>query len=246
MLIQQTMQQLRALRLNAMAEALERQGDRPSTDELPFVDRLSMLVEIELQSRDTRRMQRHLKLAKLKVAASPEDIDYGPSRGVDKRQVASLLSCDWIARNQNLIITGPTGAGKTWLACAFGHQAIRQGMTVCYRRLPRLMEEIEIGREDGSLPKLRATLAKAKVLVLDDWGVVKLTTRQREDLLEVIDDRIGTSSLIVTAQIPVSEWYGYLGDPTLADAILDRIVHNAHRIELKGESMRKRKADTSV
>ena len=246
MLMQQTMQQLRSLRLNAMAEALERQGDRAAIEEMSFMDRLAMLVETEVQSRDTRRTQRHLKLAKLKVTACSEDIDYGPGRGIDKRQVSALLSCDWIARNQNLIVTGPTGAGKTWLACAFGHQAIRQGMTVSYRRLPRLMEEIEIGREDGSLPKLRGTLAKSKVLILDDWGVVKLTARQRADLLEVVDDRVGTASLIVTAQIPVNQWHEYLGDPTLADAILDRIVHNAHRIELKGESMRKRKASSAV
>ncbi|HTC28820.1 IS21-like element helper ATPase IstB [Dyella sp.] len=164
---------------------------------------------------------------------------YRTSRGIDKRQISSLLTGDWIQRGQNVIITGPTGAGKTWLACAFGLQATRQGMTVAYRRLPRLLEEIEIAREDGSLPKFRAQLQKMRMLILDDWGVSKMTARGRQDLLEVIDDRVGALSVVITAQMPVAEWHVYIGEPTIADAILDRIVHNAHRVELKGDSMRK-------
>lgn len=239
MLIQQTLSQLRMLRLNAMAEALEHQRDRPALQELTFEDRLGMLIEIECQARDGRRIDRLLKQARLKVSAAPEDIDYRTSRGIDKRQISSLLTCDWIQRGQNVIITGPTGAGKTWLACAFGLQATRQGMTVAYRRLPRLLEEIEIAREDGSLPRFRAQLQKTRMLILDDWGVSKMTARGRQDLLEVIDDRVGTLSVAITAQMPVAEWHVYIGEPTIADAILDRIVHNAHRVELKGDSMRK-------
>ncbi len=240
MLIQQTLSQLRMLRLNAMADALEHQRDRPALQELTFEDRLAMLVEIECQARDSRRIDRLLKQARLKVSAAPEDIDYRTSRGIDKRQIASLLTGDWIQRGQNVIVTGPTGAGKTWLACAFGLQATRQGITVAYRRLPRLLEEIEIAREDGSLPRFRAQLQKMRMLILDDWGVAKMTARGRQDLLEVIDDRVGTLSLVITAQMPVAEWHVYIGEPTIADAILDRIVHSAHRVELKGESMRKK------
>ncbi|RDS82302.1 AAA family ATPase [Dyella monticola] len=239
MLIQQTLSQLRMLRLNAMAEALEHQRDRPALHELTFEDRLGMLIEIECQARDTRRIDRLLKQARLKVSAAPEDIDYRSSRGIDKRQIASLLTGDWIQRGQNIIITGPTGAGKTWLACALGLQATRHGMTVAYRRLPRLLEDMDIAREDGSLPRFRAQLQKTRMLILDDWGVSKMTARGRQDLLEIIDDRVGMLSVVITAQMPVTEWHVYIGEPTIADAILDRIVHNAHRIELKGDSMRK-------
>lgn len=242
MLMQQTLAQLRALRLNAMADAVEHQRDRPALQELPFEDRLGMLVEIESQARETRRINRLLRTARLKVNASPEDIDYHPGRGIDKRQIASLLGGDWIQRGQNLFITGPTGAGKTWLACAFAHQAIRHGHLALYRRLPRLLEEIEIAREDGSLQRLRTQLAKAHVLILDDWRVAKIASRGRQDLLEVIDDRVGSLSLLVTSQMPVAEWHAFIGEPTIADAIMDRIVHNAHRIQLQGESMRKRLA----
>lgn len=240
MLIQQTLAQLRGLRLHAMADALEHQCDHSALQALSFEERLAMLVEVECQSRDTRRIARLLKTAKLKVQASPEDIDYTSSRGLDKRQIASLLGGDWIQRGQNLIVTGPTGVGKTWLACAFGQQAVRQGYVVAYHRLSRLLEEVDIAREDGSLPKLRAQLARARLLILDDWGVAKLTSRDRQELLEIVDDRVGTLSLVITAQIPIAEWHACIGEPTIADAILDRVVHNAHRIELKGDSLRKR------
>ncbi len=240
MLIQQTIQGLRSLRLNAMAEAFEQQRGNPSLQELPFEDRMAMLVDHERQARESRRVQRLLKSARLKSAsASVEDIDFRASRGLDKRQVTGLMSCDWVVKGQNLIFTGPTGAGKTWLACAFANLAARCGLPVLYRRLPRLLEEMEIAREDGSLLKLRQQLARSRVLVLDDWGVCQLTTQGREDLLEIIDDRVGTLSTVITSQLPVSDWHTYLGEPTIADAILDRLVHAAHRIALKGESMRK-------
>jgi DNA replication protein DnaC len=240
MLIQQTIQGLRSLRLNAMAEAFEQQRGNPALQELPFEDRMAMLVDHERQARESRRVQRLLKTARLKsVNASVEDIDFRASRGLDKRQLTGLMSCDWVSKGQNLIFTGPTGAGKTWLACAFANLAARRGMPVLYRRLPRLLEEMEIAREDGSLLKLRQQLARARVLVLDDWGVCQLTTQGREDLLEIIDDRVGTLSTVITSQLPVSDWHTYLGEPTIADAILDRLVHSAHRVALKGESMRK-------
>ena len=244
MLIQQTLQGLRDLRLNAMAEAFEQQRGNPALQDLPFEDRLAMLVDHERQARESRRIGRLLKFARLKASeAAVEDIDFRASRGLDKRQLTALMTCDWASKGQNLIFTGPTGVGKTWLACAYANAAARRGLPVLYRRLPRLLEEMEIAREDGSLLKLRQQLARTRVLVLDDWGVCTLTNQGRQDLLEIVDDRGGTLSTVITSQLPVSDWHGYLGEPTLADAILDRLVHAAHRIALKGESMRKVKAD---
>lgn len=223
-----------------MAQALEHQQINAAIQALSFEDRLSMLVDGELHSRDNRRLKRLTRAARMKVGASVEDIDYRANRGLDKRQLASLANCDWIEHGQHLILTGPTGVGKTWLACAFGHQAIRRGLPVIYYRLPRLLEEFEIARGDGSLPKLRAQLSKAKLLILDDWGLTVLNSRNRQDLLEIVDDRTGGGSLAITSQLPVTQWHDYLGDPTLADAILDRMVHSAHRIEVRGESLRKK------
>lgn len=244
MLAQQTLQGLRYLRLNAMADAFEQQRSNPALQELPFEDRLAMLVDHECQSREARRVNRLIKAAKLKASgAAVEDIDFRTSRGLDKRQVTSLMGCDWIVKGQNLILTGPTGVGKTWIACAFANQAARRGMPVLYRRLPRLLEDMAIAREDGSLHRLRQQLSKARLLVLDDWGVVTLTSQGRQDLLEIVDDRVGMLSTVITSQLPVDAWHTYLGEPTLADAILDRLVHTAHRIALKGESMRKLKSD---
>lgn len=240
MLIQQTIQGLRALRLNAMADAFEQQRGNPALQDLPFEDRLAMLVDHERQARESRRVSRLLKTARLKASeAAVEDIDYRASRGLDKRQLTSLMSCDWVSKGQNLIFTGPTGVGKTWLACAFANLAARRGWPVLYRRLPRLLEEMEIAREDGSLHKLRQQLARTRVLVIDDWGVCSLSNQGRQDLLEVVDDRVATLSTVITSQLPIGEWHGYLGEPTLADAILDRLVHAAHQIALRGDSMRK-------
>jgi DNA replication protein DnaC len=242
MLNQPTMQGLTRLKLHAMATALAQQLGSPITQELSFEERFGMLVEAECQARENRRLTRILKQAHLKVQASLEDIDYGAPRGLKKPVIAGLSSCTWLRSGQNLLITGPTGVGKTWLACAFGHHAARRGYTVLYVRLPRLLEALDVVRASGGLPKLREQLAHTTLLILDDWAVAPMTDQGRQDLLEVIDDRAGTSALIITSQVPVSEWHAYLGEATIADAILDRVVHASHRLELKGESMRKLKA----
>lgn len=236
-----TLTALRDLKLQGMANALERQLENPQLQAIGFDERLAMLVDAERSARDNRRLGRLLKQAQLKVHASAEDIDYRASRGIDRAQITSLLGCDWITKHQNLIVTGPTGAGKTWLTCALAQQAARRGWSVLYRRLPRLLEQLEVARETGSLHTLRTQLARAKLLVLDDWGVAPMSQRGRQDLLEVIDDRVNAGSVAITAQLPIDAWHAYLGEPTVADAILDRIVHSAHRIELQGESMRKLK-----
>lgn len=239
---QQTIQQLRELKLNGMAQALEAQLDSPGFQSLPFSDRVALLVESECYCRDNRRQQRLLTQAKLKVrSACLEDVDYRPRRGLDKAQMLSLGQCSWIERHQHLLITGPTGVGKTWLSCAFGMQAIRRGWSVAYYRVSRLLEEIEIARADGSLSSLRSKIARCHLLILDDFGMSPLTDIGRQDLLEIVDDRTGTGAILIAAQLPVSKWYDYINEPTLADAILDRIVHRAHKVELRGESMRKKR-----
>jgi len=239
MLIENTFEVLRRLRLHGMAEAFERQRASSTLQDLPFDDRFSMLVDAEHSQREGRRMARLLKSAQMKISAAPEDVDFRTARGLDKRKFSSLLGCDWIASAQHLIVTGPTGVGKTWLTCALGQQAVRKGLPVAYRRFSRLLEEFEISRADGSLPKLRQQLAKVRLLILDDWGLAPLGARHRQDLLDLVDDCHGAVSLAFTSQLPVEKWHDYIGDPTIADAVLDRVVHAAHRIELKGESMRK-------
>ncbi len=242
MLNTQTTHKLRALKLTGMLEAIESQAAQPDLVSLSFDERFGLLVDYEYSFRENRRLARLLKDAKLKhQQASIEDIDFNPRRGLDKSYLMTLANCDWIQKRQHLIFTGPAGAGKTWLACAYGHQACRQGLSVIYKRVPRLLEELKIARGDGSIVKFRSQLAKVSVMILDDWGMVPIDGMGLHDLLELVDDRVNAGSLIITSQLPVSTWHEYLGEPTIADAILDRIVHNAHKIEVNGESMRRSK-----
>jgi DNA replication protein DnaC len=241
MLTHHTITQLKTLRLKGMARAFEEQLAQSAATALAFEERLALLVERELAHRDTRRVERLLKAARLKVsAACLEDVDYRAGRGLDKRHIATLGACEWIRQHQNCLISGATGSGKTWLACALGNAACRQGFSVYYARLPRLFEELRIAHGDGSFTRRLTQLAKTDVLLIDDWGLVKPSPAERSDLLKVLDDRVGTRSTVITNQLPIEHWHDYLGDPTLADAILDRVLHSAHKLALKGESLRKK------
>ena len=239
MLIQQTIENLKTLRLNGVIQALEDQRNNSAIQSLDFDERLGLLVDAEISERKNNRLRRILKSAKLKVNACLEDVDYQASRGLDRKVMANLSTCDWIEKSLNTIITGSTGVGKTWLGCALGHQAARKGYSVTYKRLSRLLEELEIAYADGSLAKKRMGIAKVDLLILDDWGLAPVTARGRQELLEIIDDRIGSGSVLIASQFPVADWHEFLGEPTIADAILDRLVHRAHRIELRGDNMRK-------
>jgi DNA replication protein DnaC len=240
MLQQQSLKQLRVLKLCGMADALQRQWQQPQTyDDLSFDERVGILINQEITARENNRLQRLLKAARFKVPARLEDVDYTHPRGLKKSQVAALQTGDWITRKRNLVITGPTGCGKTYLACALGHYACHQGYSVRYFRANRLFELLTISHGDGSYLKLIGQLARADVLIIDDWGLETLTQSQRNDLLEIMEDRHANKSTIVTSQLPATKWHPYIGDATLADAILDRLMHNAHKLILKGESMRK-------
>ena len=241
MLTHPSMEKLQSLRLSGMLKALQEQQETPEIDSLSFEERLGLLLDREMTERQSKRLQTRLKKAKLRHQAAVEDIDYRHPRGLDKTQVMKLTDCEWIKDHQNIIITGPTGIGKTWLACAFAHKACREGYSALYTRLPRLLQDIGISRGDGRYPKVMKDLAKTDLLILDDWGLDPVKGDQLRDLLEVLEDRHGLRSTLVTSQLPVDSWHEYLGDPTLADAILDRLIHNAHRIPLQGESMRKQR-----
>ncbi len=242
MLIHPTLDKLQALKFTGMAEALAEQMNMPDIDTLSLEERLGLLIDREITARENRRLSSRLRRARLKHNAALEDIDYRQPRGLDRALIQSLASCRWVSEHLNILITGPTGVGKTWLACALAQKACRKGHTALYLRLPRLLQEMAIAKGDGRYPKLLATLAKTEVLILDDWGLAKLTAEQRRDLLEILEDRHGSRSTLATSQLPVDKWHDLIGDPTLADAILDRLVHNAYKINLKGDSMRKRQA----
>lgn len=240
MLTHPTVDKLQALKLNGMTAALTDQLQMPDIEELSFDERLGLLVDRELTVRDNRRLSSRLRRARLKHQAALEDIDYRHQRGLDKALLQALASCRWVKEHLNILITGPTGVGKTWLACALAQKACREGYTALYLRLPRLLQELAIAKGDGRYPKLLSMLAKTEVLILDDWGLVPMNPEQRRDLLEILEDRYGARSTLATSQLPLDKWHDLIGDPTLADAILDRLVHNAYKIDLKGASMRKR------
>lgn len=239
MLTTPTLDKLNALNLMGMARAFSEQIERADYQTLTFEERLGMLVDREAQDRENRRLHRYLKAARLRSQASVEDLDFRRPRGLDRPAVLSLAESHWVTAHRNLLVVGPTGAGKTYIACALAQAAIRQGHTALYLRAPRMLQDLGLARADGRLPRLMTAWAKVGVLVIDDLALRPLTPEQAADLLEVIEDRYQLRSTIVTSQLPVSEWHDALGEPTIADAILDRLVHNSHRIELRGDSLRR-------
>jgi DNA replication protein DnaC len=236
----QTLSALRQLKLPGMAAALQNQLEQVGTYEgLPFTERLALLVEQECISREQRKQERLIRQARFKLAATVQEIDYQHPRNLARSQLARLAQGEWLERGQNLLLTGPCGSGKTYIACALGHSACLRGYSVRYYRLSRLLLELTQAKADGSYHKQLRQLAKVQMLIIDDWGLEPLKPAQRNDLMEIMDDRHGHTSTVMVSQLPTDQWYASIGDNTLADAILDRLMHNAHRLQLKGESMRK-------
>ena len=242
MLIEQTLEKLHAMKLGALAEAVQHQCHSDEAATLSFEERLGLLVDAEWTAREQRTLQRRLRTAKLRYPATLEAIDFTHPRRLNRQQVLTLGSGAWIAERHNLLITGPTGIGKSFLACAFVERACRRGFTARYVRMPRLLHEVAVGRGDGSYARLLARLAKLDLLAIDDWLLAPLRDAERRDLTEVIEDRAERASTLIACQLPVTDWHGVIGDPNQADAICDRLLHDTHRIELKGPSMRRTKA----
>lgn len=244
MLNEPTLQKLKALKLDAMATAWLEQQKSTDMANLSFDERLGLLVDAECLFRENRRLARLLKEAKLKLGqACVEDIDYPPKRELDKAVVRQLATCRWVQEHQNVTVTGATGVGKTYVACALAQHACRRGYSALYRRASRLFDELTLARADGTYARLLGRLARTDILVIDDWGLTAPRDTERQDLLEILEDRYGSRSTIMTSQIPREKWHDHLGDATVADAILDRIIHNAHRLVLKGPSRRKGRED---
>jgi len=237
--------QLRSLKLDGMAEAFAEMDGQDGTAGLNHAEWLGLLIDRETASRETKRFESRMRTARLRhVGAAPEDVDYKTRRGLDKALFQQLLTGKWIKDKRNLMITGPCGVGKTWLACALAQVACRDGMTVLYKRTTRLFDELELAHGDGRFPRLFKALTKTQLLILDDWGPDRLNANQRRDLMEIIEDRYQTRSTLITSQLPVTAWHDVIDQPTFADAILDRLVHNAYRLELEGQSFRKLDAKT--
>ena len=240
MLTEPTMEKLQLLKLTAMAAAWSEQQKHPHVNSLSFDERFGLLVDAECLDRDNKRLTRTLKDAKLRIGqACIEDVDYSVRRDLDKALVRQLATCRWIQEHQNVLVTGATGTGKTYRACALAQQACRKGFRAVYRRASRFFEELTLARADGSYMRLLERLARVDVLLIDDWGIAAPKASERHDLLEILEDRYGIRSTILASQLPPDKWHDHLADPTLADAILDRLLHNSHRLVLKGPSRRK-------
>jgi DNA replication protein DnaC len=241
-LINTTLEGLRTLRLDAMADGVIEQRSTPDYNGLAFEERLGLLVDRELTARQNRRLMRLLKQAKLRLPASIEDLDFRRPRGLIRAEILGLAESHWVDAHQSVVVLGPTGVGKTYLACALAHAAIRRDHTALYLRAPRLLDDLALARSDGRIARLMASLARVDVLVVDDFLIRPLTPDQAADLLEVVEDRSGTRSTIITSQLPIAHWHEAIGDATIADAVMDRLLEHAHRLELTGESMRKTEA----
>jgi DNA replication protein DnaC len=241
--IEQTLERMRKMRLSGMVQAYLRDSQTEGISELSFEERLALMVDQEWTLRESNRIARLHKKARFRINAMLEDIDYQHPRGLKRRQFQELLRCDWIRKGHNVLIIGPTGVGKTFLACALGNAACREGLSVRYHRVPTLLRELAIVQGDGQYFEFLKTLRKAQLLILDDWGLANLLPAESRDLLEVFEDRVQRHSTLVASQLPIEHWHQCLGDSTVADAILDRIIHNAYKVVLRGESMRKIKRD---
>ena len=242
MLTHPTLDQLHQLGLAGMAKAFAELAANPSSVELSHAEWLGLLLDRELTDRHDRRLRARLRYARLRHQAVVEDVDYRAARGLDRTLFQTLAGGRWIDEAQNLIIEGPTGVGKSWLACALGHKACRDNRSVLYQRMPKMFADLALAHGDGRYPRLMRALGGVKLLILDDWGLEPLGPEQRRDLLELVEERYGRGATLITSQIPVDRWHDLIGEPTLADAILDRLLHNAHRLQLRGESLRKKTA----